>query len=206
MGESEKWKRTVPKESGTGSSGTVLAYTRLVVGASFLESRRGWKCYCRACGMDLLPLIHRNVGDRLFDALVGGADDARVAVEFFEAVGAPAGDSADGEKRGKELGGDIEHLVDKARIEVHVRWEREFGMVAFHMELAADSGDIVEQVEFLLVFRRLGGELSCLFAQDFGTGVGDLVDGVAEAVDETGVVESLFIEDFGKVIGELRFV
>ncbi len=55
------------------------------------------------------------------DVAVGGAHDAVArAGDFFYAVGAPADHSGCGEEGGEELLGDAEHIVDKARVHIHV--------------------------------------------------------------------------------------
>ena len=53
-------------------------------------------------------------------ALIGRADNLARVDKLLNAVGAPARDAGNGENRRKQLGGQIEHAVDKAAVEVDV--------------------------------------------------------------------------------------
>ena len=58
--------------------------------------------------------------DSFLDALVCRADDLALAVELFDAVGGPAGDSCDCKEGSVELHGDSEHRINEAAVEVDV--------------------------------------------------------------------------------------
>jgi len=62
----------------------------------------------------LLPVIQTGVLKMRLYAFVRGADDSAACDNFFQAVGAPAGNAADGKDRSVKFRRYAKHFIDKA--------------------------------------------------------------------------------------------
>ena len=123
------------------------------------------------------------------DVLGGGAHDAVVVELVLDVVRDPARRAREHEERREEVARDAENLVGETAVEVDVaRHAHAFllAQIAFGDALKAH-----EEVEFPFdsLLRR---EPADMVTDDFGTRVGQRVDGMADAVDEPrGVVQLL---------------
>ena len=124
---------------------------------------------------------------------------------LFDDVGTPADDTGHGEERCEKLFRQAEHLVDEAGVEVDVR-----AGTLVHVPLGRDDLRCEFRhfpVQFVLFgaafFRRehLGEAL-----EDLRTGVGLRVDRVADAVDESALVEDFLVQEFLQVGGDFVVV
>ena len=134
--------------------------------------------------------------------LVSGAHDLAGIDDLFQTVRAPAHDTRDGEYGSEQLGGQSQHLVAEAAVEVDIRAYALVRLAALAEQIRAHF--LHHGVESELVVPALGfGELAHAVAEYLRAGVGYLVYRVAEAIDETGAVERLFIEYLRKIAPDL---
>ena len=152
-----------------------------------------------------LAVGHFDIGFLVGDATVGGADDpAAFEVELLVAVGAPAHDTRHCEERRVDLAGDADHIIDETGIEVDIGAKRL--VLPFHGVDGLD-GHLLDQfherqlVLAALLLRELAGHL---LEQD-GARVGLRVNGMTDAIHETGVVEGAAGEQLAHAGGDLGF-
>ena len=114
-------------------------------------------------------------------------------------MGAPAGHTGHGKQRGVQLGGDIQHPVNKAGVKVHVGGNALIDVALLRDDLRRQPLHGAVQGK-LLVQAFFAAELLHAAAQDAGARVADGVDGVAHAVDQAGAVEPLFMQQALQVV------
>ena len=138
-------------------------------------------------------------------AVVGRADDLVHVDQLFDAVGAPAHDAGDGEDRGVELQGDVQHAVNKAAVEVHVGADALENVPFPGDDLGGKPFDhgVKGEVVVPSLFR---GQLFHEALEHLGPGVGQGVDGVAHPVNQALVVEGFFIEELVQVAPDFFFI
>ena len=124
------------------------------------------------------------------DRLVGRTDDFSVVCELFHAVCAPADHSCDGKDGGEQLGGQAKHFVNEAGVEIHVD-----AYALVHLAFAGDNlrRKLFYQIVKLKFFMQslLFGELLNEGFEDDGSRVGFGIDRMADAIDQTRVIEGI---------------
>ena len=120
-------------------------------------------------------------------------------------MGAPADDAGDGKDGGVQLQRDVQHIVDKAGVEVHVGGNALVDVAFFGNDLGRQALDHIIEVKVL--FAALGlGQLLHKALEHHRAGVGQRVDRVAHAVDQALVVECLLVQDLAEVVLDLVLV
>ena len=153
----------------------------------------------------LTALVKFNIFLILTDRFVGRTDDLTVVGKLLHAVRAPADDPGDREDRRIKLQRKIEHIVDEAGIEIDVDIDALVDRTLCRDDLGGQSFD--ERIErkfvvkpfFLRKFLNKGLE-------DNGSWVGLGVYRMADAVDKTGVVEGVLVQELLEVVRHLTFV
>ena len=107
-------------------------------------------------------------------------------------MGDPAGHSGDGEEGGKEVLRDAQHVVGETGIEVHIGGD---GLAPSLKDLFPDrvlekavEGEFIHAVLFL-------GQVPAKSPEDLRPGVGQGIDRVAEAVDQSCIVIVVMVQD-----------
>ena len=153
----------------------------------------------RVSGGAQSSLVERDVLLARGDGGVAGTDDLAAVCELLYTVRAPAGYSRHGEKRRIKLGRDLEHGVDEARIEVHVRADALVHPAFFAYDFGGYARDFF--VVFVVVLKPFCHcEFFCVVLQDVGARIAERIHGVSYAVHEPRAVESLFVEQTGDVV------
>ena len=105
-------------------------------------------------------------------------------------MGAPSGHPGHGKEGGIELQGQIQHVVDKTGIKVHIG-----GYALIHLPLPGDDlgAQPLHQGVQLILLRTalLPGQLLHKGVEQVGTGVGERVDRVTHTVNEASSVKCL---------------
>ena len=117
----------------------------------------------------------------------------------------PAGHTGDGEERCDELIRDVQHVIDKAAVEVDV-WR--YGLEHFPFlphQIRCQTGYCLMQVELIHTLFLLGQLLSVVL-QDLGPGIGLGINGMSDTVDQTGLVEGLLPKDLQKIGRDLIII
>ena len=138
-------------------------------------------------------------------AAVGWTDDFVVFRKFFEAMSAPTADTGNGKERRVELFWNVEHIVNKAAVKIDVGTNAFVDFFAFADEVAGQAFHSEVEVTFVLA-ALFDGKLTHKFAQHCGARVTHRINGVAHAIDETRLVEALFVEEGAEVALELFFI
>ena len=118
---------------------------------------------------------------------------------------APARGAGDGEEGGVHLGGDTQHAVDQAGVEIHVGAHLLVEALVGAEDLGGETLDGFQQIEIVsksLLVGLLTGEL----LEQYGAGVRLGVDRVAHTVDEAAAVACFLIEDLEEEGGQLVVV
>lgn len=143
--------------------------------------------------LPVLSVFQRNIVHFIFDTLVRRADDLVGVDQFLHPVCTPADDTRAGEHRGVELQRKIQHAVNEAAVEVDV-----CGYTFVNMALLADDlrsqflDHSVQPVIFLSVFFFC--QLLNEALKDARTRVGNGVNRMAHTVNQTFLVERLFVQ------------
>ena len=116
-------------------------------------------------------LFKRDIFARFHDACIGRADDLVHIDKLLQPVGAPADDARDGEDRGVKLERDVQHVVDKAGIEVDVGGNALVDVTFFGNDLRGQALDHVVEIEIRLAVLGFG-QLLDVALEDDGGGAG----------------------------------
>ena len=141
----------------------------------------------------------------LGNALVGGADDLAGGHVLLHAVCAPARGAGDGEEGRVHLGGDTQHAVDQAGVEIHVGAHLLIQALVGAEDLGGKALDGFQQIEIVaksLLVSLLAGKL----LEKHGAGIGHRVNRVAHAINEAAAVACLLVEDLEEEGGQLVVV
>ena len=125
--------------------------------------------------------------------LVGRTVDAAAGQDFLHTVRAPAGDSGHGEQRGKEIRGDAQHTVHQAGIHIHVGAHDLLTAGDLGENAGRDALDGFHQLQ-LVKHVFLARQRARAFAEDQRAWVGEGIDGVSHAVDQTGAVAGFLVQ------------
>ena len=120
-------------------------------------------------------------------------------------MGAPSGHPGHGKEGGIELQGQIQHVVDKTGIKVHIG-----GYALIHLPLPGDDlgAQPLHQGVQLILLRTalLPGQLLHKGVEQVGTGVGERVDRVTHTVNEASSVKCLLVQQGLEVMAHLVLV
>ena len=164
-----------------------------------------WGVPARPPAPDSLAFVDGYVLSLGHDALVRRTDDLAGVHQLLDPVRAPSDDPRGGEQRGVELLGDAQHAVDETAVEIHVGTDPGEGVLLGFYESGGDLLDGRVQLEVVvpsLGYRQLLNE----GFEDDRPGIGNGVHCVPHAVDQTGLVEDLLVQDPGQVRPELVLV
>ena len=157
-------------------------------------------------GFTLSAVFHADILAGFCHATISGTDDAASGeAQFLIAVGTPAHDARHGEERCVDFFGKSDEVINEAGIEIHVR--AEFFAFAFDVIDRLNGKTFHSFHEFKLFGAPF---LECKFAshlfEEHGTRIGERIDGVTDAIDESRAVGGFFPHDFVEIMADFSVV
>ena len=120
-------------------------------------------------------------------------------------MGGPAGDAGDGKDGSVELNRQTQHLVGEAGVEVDVGRDALVDLAPVRNDFRSQTRDqLIEGI--LLLVTLFSGELLDKALEGDGAGVGDRIDGMTEAIDQTGFVKDLSVQKVTQILLYLSLI